>query len=66
MRLAEILKEKGIPGLRIALKAGIAPGDFYQAIHGKRPFFPAWRHRIAAALDMPEETLFPEYVNKEA
>jgi predicted transcriptional regulator len=66
MKIAEILKEKRISGMQIAMKAGVAPSDFYQAMNGKKPFFPAWRKRLSEALDMPESECFPEYQdNKE-
>jgi hypothetical protein len=37
-----------------------------QAINGKLTMFPKWRTRISAALNIPENELFPEYVKKEA
>ncbi|MGI6588033.1 MAG: hypothetical protein ACOX2N_04480 [Peptococcia bacterium] len=61
MYLEKILAEKGISKNAIAMKARIQPSDFYQAINGKRPFFPAWRRRIANTLGMPEEAVFPEF-----
>lgn len=65
MRLEEVLNERKISGLQAAMKANIAPSDFYQAINGKKPFFPAWRKRLSETLDIPEDILFPEYKTTE-
>lgn len=59
-KLEKILKEKGISKNQIAMKARINPADLYQAINGKRPFFPAWKKRLADALDVSQNELFPE------
>lgn len=64
MKLEEVLKEKGISKNQIALMARITPGDLYQALNGKKPFFPAWRKRISETLGVPEDELFPEYHKK--
>jgi hypothetical protein len=45
----------------VLMLANIQSGDFYQAVNGKKPFFKSWRHRIAEALKLREEDLFPEY-----
>jgi predicted transcriptional regulator len=60
MKLEKILKERGISKNQIAMQARISPADFYQAINGNKPFFPAWRARVAEVLDIPEEELFKE------
>ena len=65
MKLNDVLKEKGISKLKIAMMANITPSDFYQAINGKRSFFPAWRKRVSQALKMDEADVFPEYERKE-
>lgn len=65
MKLEDLLKQKNISKLQLAMKAGISPADFYQALNGKKPFFPAWRRRIAEVLNMPESELFPEYRKEE-
>lgn len=65
MKLERVLKERGISKNQIAMQARISPADFYQAVNGKKPFFPAWRARIAEALDIPESELFTEdYTSK--
>jgi transcriptional regulator with XRE-family HTH domain len=40
-------------------KTGIATSDLSQLERGLRPAFPGWQRRIARALDMPVEKLFP-------
>lgn len=39
---------------------GMEPQDLYSAFNGKRPFFPKWKKRVAEALDMDVNELFPE------
>lgn len=67
MNLKDILKRKGMSGAQLARLARIGQSDFYQALNGHRKFFPAWRNRISAVLEIPETELFPEYAedNKE-
>lgn len=47
------------------MKARINPADFYQAVNGKKPFFPAWRKRLADALDVTESELFSDNLNED-
>lgn len=63
MELERILKEKGFSKNQIAMKARISPADLYQAINGKKPFFPAWRKRLADALNVTESELFSDEIN---
>lgn len=65
MYLISVLEKMGISKNQLAMEARINPADFYQAINGKKPFFPAWRKRISEVLGMPESELFPEYAEKE-
>ena len=60
-RVKEACNERNISVSNLLMIANIQSGDFYQALAGKRTFFPAWRKRIAEALQMQEEDLFPEY-----
>jgi predicted transcriptional regulator len=62
MYLEKIIREKNMSKLQFAMRAGIAPSDFYQAVNGKIPFFKGWRKRIAEVLEIAEDELFPEYV----
>lgn len=61
MKINEVLKERGISKAQAARMANIPQNDFYQATNGKRSFFPAWRKRLSAFLNVPEDELFPEY-----
>jgi lambda repressor-like predicted transcriptional regulator len=65
MHLENILRKRGISKNQLAMEARISPADFYQAINGKKPFFPAWRQRVSEVLGIPESELFPEYTEKE-
>ncbi len=65
MNIRNYLQEQGISILELSRNAKIAPSDLCQALDGKRPFFPNWRKRVAQALNIPEDELFPEYTQKE-
>ena len=56
---AEMAKQ-GISGNRLAMMSFMSPSDFYAAISGKKPFYPAWRKRIADALDADEADIFDD------
>lgn len=64
MKINDVLRERNIPKAQAARMADIPQNDFYQATNGKKTFFPAWRRRLAVALNMAEDELFPEYVPK--
>jgi len=64
-KIAEVIKERNVSGLQIAMQARIAPSDFYSAMSGKKPFFPAWKRRLSEALEIPEDELFPEHQKKD-
>lgn len=59
--LKDEMKRRDLSGYALAKLANISSQDFYTAIHGKKPFYPGWRKRIAEALEMSEKELFPEY-----
>lgn len=63
-RISSECKKQGIPLYKLLMIAQIQSGDYYQAINGKRSFFPAWRKRISEALNISEKDLFPEYKNE--
>ncbi|GEM_PF-1213617 len=65
MKLKEVMKEKNISQSAISRMANINQSQFNRAFNGYQLFFPAWRKRIAIALNMSEEELFPEYSKKE-
>ncbi len=56
---AEMARQE-ISGNRLAMMAYIAPSDFYNAMNGKKPWYPKWRSRIADALGVPESELFDD------
>lgn len=60
MDLLGILKQRKISKMQLALNARITPSDLYQALNGKKTFFPAWKKRIADFLDVDIEELFKE------
>ena len=64
MKVLEILKERNISKLQLALNAGITPSDLYCALNGKKPFYPKWRKKVADFLQVDEIELFPEYKSK--
>ncbi len=58
MYLLEILKERNITKLQLALNTKITPSDLYCALNGKKPFYPAWRKRISKYLNISDKELF--------
>jgi len=63
-KLLEILAAKGISRRKIARWADISEPDIYMIMSCKKVFFPGWRKRIAAALQMSEAEVFPEFVDQ--
>ena len=45
---------------RLAKQSNITPQDLYAALKGRKPMFPKWKARIAAALNVDEKDLFNE------
>jgi hypothetical protein len=64
MKIHEVMLARKISQRKLSIMAGITSQDLNQALHGKKPFFPAWRKRVSTALDVPEDELFPEYRRK--
>jgi len=60
MYLLRILKERNITKNKLAKEAKITPQDLYNAFNGNKPFYPAWRKKIAKYLKVDEKTLFEE------
>ena len=58
--LLQALEQKGMTRNKLALQAQINPADLYSAMSGKREFYPQWRKRVAAVLEVQENELFPE------
>lgn len=60
LSVRKAIEDKGISIRQIALKSEIASQDLYQALNGKKPFYPGWRKRVAAALEMSVDDLFSD------
>ena len=56
----EELKRQGLSINKLSFKAEIQASDLSCALNGRKPFYPNWRKRVAAALGVPEDKLFPE------
>jgi len=59
--LKEVMRQKKISQNKLSQMAAIPASNMSLFINGKSPIFPAWRKRIARALEVPEEVLFPEF-----
>ena len=62
MRITEVLKERGLSRYRLARDIGIALPDIYAALNGTKPLYPGYRRKIAQYLDLPEDEVFPEFL----
>ena len=60
MKLLDVLNERNISKLQLALKAGITPSDLYCAINKTKPFYPSYKRKIAEYLQIEEAELFAE------
>jgi len=60
------MTQQNISQCKLAKLAGMTVTSFNQAFNGKIPFYPLWRKQTATALNMPEDTVFPEYAAKDA
>lgn len=58
--LKSAMKQKHISGYKLAQMTGISSPDVYQALNGTKPMFNGWKKRIADALEMTVDELFPE------
>lgn len=64
-RLRDELWDRHMSVRQLALAAGMVPQSLYAAMSGRVSFWPGWRKRVAAALEMSEEELFSEEANSE-
>ena len=60
MKLLDVLKERNISKLQLALNAGISPSDLYCALNGTKPFYPKYKRKISEFLQIDEAVLFAE------
>ncbi len=58
MKLLDVLNERNISKLQLALKVGITPSDLYCALNGKKPFYPKYKRKISEFLQIDEAELF--------
>ncbi|MCR5034399.1 MAG: helix-turn-helix domain-containing protein [Clostridia bacterium] len=59
-KVRDEMKKQGMSTNKLSFRAEIAQSDLSCALNGKKPFYPAWRRRVAEALGVPEDTLFPK------
>ena len=60
MKLLDVLKERNISKLQLALNAGITPSDLYCAFNGAQPVYPKYKRKISEFLQTDESELFAE------
>lgn len=59
-KLREIRQRKEMTQLQVAAMTGIAPNVLSELENGRRRAYPGWRRRLAMALKVSQEELFPE------
>jgi putative transcriptional regulator len=59
-KLREVRKAKGLSQLRLSLVTSISPWEISRIENGWIKPYPGWRKRLARALGVTEEELFPE------
>lgn len=60
MKLLDVLRERNISKLQLALNVGINPTDLYCALNGTKPFYPKYKRKISEFLQIDEAVLFAE------
>ena len=63
--LKSIMKERGISQNKLSHLANAPTPSMSLFMRGMMPCYPAWRHRISEALNVPESVLFSEFEKKE-
>lgn len=58
-KVTEYRTQKNLSKQKLSLLTGISPSNIYNIESGKVFPYPGWRKRLAEALGVPEETLFP-------
>lgn len=59
-KLLEEMERQRLSTRQLAIKAGIVPQSLYGAIHGRVEFWPGWKKRVADAMSVDVDELFPE------
>lgn len=58
--IKQILQAKGISQNKLSHITGIPTSNISLIVNGRLLPGPSWRARLAAALDLPEDVLFPK------
>lgn len=66
MLLKLIRLQRGLSQMQLCLLTGIHPSTLSRIENGQMYPYPGWRKRIAEALNMREEEIFPEVQADEA
>jgi putative transcriptional regulator len=59
--LRKIRKERGLSQFDLAKMADVNPTDISTIENCKKFPYPAWRRRLSAALEVPENEVFPGF-----
>ena len=65
-RVKEVRQARNMSGLELSRKTRIAPSSLHNIENAKIIVYPGWKKRIARALGVPVEELFPVEVKKNA
>ena len=60
-RLKQEMEKQHISIRQLAIKAGIVPQSLYAVFKGRVKFWPGWKMRVAEALEVDVNELFPEW-----
>lgn len=63
--VTEYRENRGLSKQKLSQLTGISPSNIYHIETAKTFPYPGWRKRLAEALNINEEKLFPQYTNKE-
>ncbi|KKS11419.1 MAG: hypothetical protein UU63_C0006G0009 [Candidatus Uhrbacteria bacterium GW2011_GWF2_41_430] len=63
-KLREIMKEKEVSQLELYRRTGISPGAISNIVNGRQVPYPGWKKKIASALSISEDEIFPEHVQE--
>lgn len=58
--LRKTLSEQSLSVNKLSLMAGVTASSLYAALSGNIPLYAGWRRKIADALGVSENELFPE------
>lgn len=58
-KLKQEIKDRGITVNQLSMLTKITASGLYAAVNGRTPMWPGWKNRIADALEMDVDDLFP-------